>query len=114
MKRVVDMVEAAAHRAGIDKTLQVTVGLSSGKTLWSFRYSTEEDSRALFYTEDVAILQDMYPDNHRSGAFDKEAVAVVSEPMSDLDGVWLRVPESSVVVVNQGTVALRPFEPVAS
>lgn len=111
MKRVVEMVEAAAQRAGIERALQMTVGVSDGETLWSFRYSTEKDSRSLFYTEDVSVLQDMYPENKRSGAFDKEAIAVVSEPMSDLDGVWLRVPESSVVVVNQGTVALRPFEP---
>ena len=111
MRRVVELIERCAKREGIENALQMTVGLSDGETLWSFRYSTERDSRTLFYSEDMSTLKALYPDDNRAHAFDEKAVAVASEPMSDRQGVWLEVPESSVITVRDGQVSMRGFEP---
>jgi hypothetical protein len=36
---------------------------------------------------------------------------VVSEPLADLPGAWLVVPESTALVVANGVVEQRPFQP---
>ena len=66
MRRVVELIERCAKREGIENALQMTVGLSDGETLWSFRYSTERDSRTLFYSEDMSTLKALYPDDNRA------------------------------------------------
>jgi hypothetical protein len=36
---------------------------------------------------------------------------VVSEPIADLAGAWIEVPESTALVLSNGSVKRRPFEP---
>jgi hypothetical protein len=36
---------------------------------------------------------------------------VVSEPLADLSGAWLEVPESTALALEDGILSQRPFRP---
>jgi glutamine amidotransferase len=71
-------------------------------------------SRSLFHSADVSTLRDQYPDNPVLHQLADDARLVVSEPLGDLQGAWLEVPESTCVVVRGGAVDIRPFAPTAA
>ena len=79
--------------------------------MWAFRYSSEGTSRTLFFSTLVETLQAEYPDNPVFAQLSDETRVVVSEPLSDLAGVWNEVPESMVGIVQAGQDELRPFTP---
>lgn len=93
-------VEAAGKAAGVQFPMQGTIAVTDGETLWAFRYSTQGRSRSLFHSADVATLRDMYPTAERLALFGDHAQVVVSEPLNDLPGVFLEVPESTVAVLD--------------
>ena len=93
-------VEELGHAAGVQFPMQGTLAVSDGETLWAFRYSSQGRSRTLFHSADVPTLRTMYPDASRLDAFGDHAQVVVSEPLNDLPGVFLEVPESTVAVLD--------------
>jgi predicted glutamine amidotransferase len=111
VERMTGLVEECAERHGIANPLQMTVATTNGKSLWVFRYSTEHQSRSLFYSTDFRALRELYPDNERIASVSDETRLVVSEPLVDLPGAWNEVPESSCGVVQPGANELRPFRP---
>jgi glutamine amidotransferase len=84
---------------------------TDGNTLWSFRYSSERNSRSLFYSTDVETLRAQYPDHPVLHNLSAETRLVVSEPLGDLAGVWNELPEATCAIVQQGQDELRPFTP---
>jgi glutamine amidotransferase len=48
-----------------------------------------------------------------SKRFTDEDRLIVSEPLSDLPGLWVEVPESTAVVVQKGADEHHPFRPQA-
>jgi predicted glutamine amidotransferase len=112
LQRMVGLVEKLGREAGIEHPMQMTVGVADGETLYSVRYSTEGDSRSLYYTTSIADLRDLYPDHHAQKLLSDEARVITSEPTSDLEGVWNPVPESTAIIVHRGEIELKPFQPV--
>jgi glutamine amidotransferase len=108
---MVGSIEAIADRHGIENALQMTLATTNGERLWVFRYSTEQCSRSLYYSTHVRTLRELYPDNPRLAGVSEETRLVVSEPLSELPGVWNEVPESSCGIVQAGEDELRPFRP---
>lgn len=100
VRAAIRKVEEAGHAAGVQFPMQGTVAVSDGATVWAFRYSTQGRSRTLFHSADVPTLRQMYPDAERLSAFGDHAQVVVSEPLNDLPGVFLEVPESTVAVLD--------------
>jgi predicted glutamine amidotransferase len=109
--RMVGFVEATADRHGIDKAVQMTVAATDGTRVWSFRYSTEHNSRSLYYSTDVRVLRDMYPENENMQQLSDEARIIVSEPLVNLVGAWNAVPESVYGVIQAGEDVMAPFQP---
>jgi glutamine amidotransferase len=109
MGRAIRAVEAMAEQWEVPNPVQGTFAVSNGSTLWAFRYSSEHRSRTLFHSADIETLQATYPDLDRLKVFGREARVVVSEPLSDLPGAFVEVPESSVVVVEEGGYRQEPF-----
>ncbi|MDT2007157.1 class II glutamine amidotransferase [Rhodococcus opacus] len=110
--RAVGVVEDVGRAHGVDDPVQMTVATTDGESTWIFRYSSERQSRSLFFSTDVARLQALHPEVevlHRLGG---ETRFVVSEPLRDLPGAWNEVPESSAGVVRPGDDELRPFQPI--
>jgi glutamine amidotransferase len=109
--RTFGFVEDLAERHGVANPLQATVATSDGVRVWAFRYSTERQSRTLFYSTGVAQLRLLHPEVEELSRLSDEARFVVSEPLRDLPGAWQEVPESSCGIIQPGDDEMRPFEP---
>jgi predicted glutamine amidotransferase len=114
VERMVGFVEDVGRRRGIEHPIQMTIGTSDGKSLWAFRYSSEHDSRTLFYSTDMRTVREMHPERPRLQEVSDETRIIVSEPLIDLPGAWNEVPESSYGVVQEGEDELHEFRPVYS
>jgi predicted glutamine amidotransferase len=92
--------------------VQATFGVSDGESLWAVRYATEDRARSLFASADPDAVRRLYPDDARLQRLSADDRLIVSEPFSDLPGVWKEIPEGTAVTVRPGSVLeLRPFRP---
>jgi predicted glutamine amidotransferase len=113
VERMVGFVEEVGRRHGVEHPIQMTIGTSDGTSIWAFRYSSERDSRTLFYSTDVRTVRQLHPELALLQTISDESRIIVSEPLGDLTGAWNEVPESSYGVVQDGDDEMRPFHPVA-
>ena len=111
MAKAIQMVESVGHQHGVDFPMQGTVAASDGATLWAFRYSSQGRTRSLFHSVDIEALQQMYPDVERLQVFGQRAHVVVSEPLTDVPGAFIEVPESTVAILDDSGYHHRPFRP---
>jgi len=109
--RMVARVEEEGRRHGIDNAVQMTLGISDGRRLWVFRYSTEGASRSLFQSTDIRTLRKLYPDVPSFRSVSEETRMVVSEPFVDLPGAWNEVEEGAWGVIENGVSRFKPFAP---
>jgi glutamine amidotransferase len=109
--RAAGRIEEAGHRAGVRFPLQMTVATTDGETLWAFRYSSEGRSRSLFRSAEVATLREQYPDNPVLARLAIDSRLVVSEPLGDLRGAWLEVPDATCLIVHADGEEMQPFVP---
>ena len=109
--QAVGLIEEIGRKNGVEHPIQMTVATTDGESIWAFRYSSERDSRSLFYSTDVPTLRTLHPDLEVLGKVNDEARLIVSEPLRDLPGAWNEVPESSFGVVQPGKDELHPFAP---
>jgi glutamine amidotransferase len=100
--RAVGFVEELGHARGIQCPFQGTIATTDGETVWAFRYSSEGKSRTLFFTRDVPELRKQFPGQEILEEASDDARLVVSEPIGDLPGAWIEMPESSCCVVRRG------------
>ena len=57
-------------------------------------------------------IRHLYPDNPRFQRLTEDDRLIVSEPFSDLPGVWHEIPEATAVIVRHGGVLEKqPFQP---
>ncbi|MGZ4361592.1 MAG: class II glutamine amidotransferase [Gaiellaceae bacterium] len=109
--RAVGLIEETGRSHGVEHPIQMTVATTDGDRVWAFRYSSEGESRSLFYSTALDTLRAQYPDNPVLHALSDETRLVVSEPLGDLAGAWNEVPEASYGVIQQGQDELLPFTP---
>jgi predicted glutamine amidotransferase len=118
VERAVGLIEEIGREHDVEHPIQMTVATSDGVRTWAFRYSSEGDSRTLFYSTSIETLELMYPDSEDLRAMKAKAGLegrlVVSEPLGDkLPGAWNEVPERSWGVIRPGQDDLRSFNPTA-
>ena len=111
VERMVGFVEETGREHGVEDPIQMTIATTDGQSIWAFRYSSEGDSRSLYFSTRMDALQALYPDNEQLAALSEETRAVVSEPLGDLPGAWNEVPESHYGIVQPGQDELHPFAP---
>jgi glutamine amidotransferase len=109
--RAVGFIEDAGRRRGVEYPFQGTIATTDGERLWAFRYSSEGKSRSLFVTRDVRTLRELYPDREVLQELSDDARLVVSEPIGDLPGAWVEVPESSWGMAGKGDDHIETFTP---
>ena len=115
--RMAGFVEATASGAGVhEPALQMTVGVSDGMRLYAVRYASGPEVNTLFVSEDAASVRMLYPDNERLGHFRDDARVVVSEPLTDLPGMWRKVPAGTALTIGEEIEeqTFKPIPPVAS
>ncbi len=110
VERTVGLVEDVGRKHGVEHPVQMTIATSDGRSIWAFRYSSERDSRSLWFSTRMDTLKAMYPESLLQTLSDETRV-IVSEPLGDLEGAWQEVPESSCGVVREGEDELRAFTP---
>ena len=113
VEKMVGFVERTGRDHGVDLPIQMTVATSDGNRIWAFRYSSEGDSRSLYFSTRMDTLQKLYPENTELAGLSPETRVVVSEPLGDLPGAWNEAPESHVGIIQPGEDELRPFTPRA-
>jgi len=110
--RMVGAVEETGRRHGVAHPINMTVCALDGERLIAVRYSSEGDSRTLFHNTCVRHLRELYPDNAQIAAMDDDAFLLLSEPLSDMAGVWEEVPESTAIIAGRGDVQHMRFAPI--
>ena len=110
LERMAGMVEHLAELHGVDNALQMTLGISDGESLYAVRYSTEGQSRSLFHSASRDATMEIAPD---AGRFSRDARAIVSEPLDDLESEWVAVPEASFLTITKGKISCETFAPIA-
>jgi len=108
LQRMAGFVEQVGWNAGVERPVQMTVGLTNGHRLYAVRYSTARCSRSLFHSRSIRALKQLNPLFER---YSDDAVVVVSEPLNDVADYWEEIPESTVVVIEGNEVSTRPFKP---
>ncbi len=108
--RMAGFIEHLAEEHGVEEALQMTLGISDGESLYAVRYSTAGKSRSLFHSASRDATEEIAPD---AGRFSRNARAIVSEPLSDLEEEWIPVPESTFLTITGGNVSCGPFAPIA-
>ncbi len=109
--RTVGLVEAVGRRHGVEHPIQMTVATTDGSAIWAFRYSSEGQSRSLYFSTRMDALKAVHPELVELAGLSDETRVVVSEPLGDLTGAWNEVPESHVGIVQPGADELLPFSP---
>ncbi|MFD0279044.1 class II glutamine amidotransferase [Kitasatospora sp. NPDC127111] len=109
--RMIGFVEARGREHGHQFPFQGTIATSDGDSLWAFRYSSAGRSRSLYFNRRVPQLREMYPDRAVLREAADRTRLVVSEPIGDLPGAWVEVPEATYGVVGQDREELIPFTP---
>jgi predicted glutamine amidotransferase len=113
VERAVGYVEKVGHQAGVEYPIQMTVATTNGESVWAFRYSSEGESRSLFFSTAVSAIRELHPEVEMLQRLSDETRIVVSEPLGDLSGAWNEMPESSAGVVRPGADEMRSFRPIA-
>ena len=111
VEQMVGVVEAAGERHEIENPIQMTIATTDGTSIWAFRYSSEGDSRSLWFSTRMDELKLLYPAVQELENLSDETRVVVSEPLGDLPGAWNEAPESHFGIVQPGTDKLGPFTP---
>jgi glutamine amidotransferase len=111
VEQAVGFVEATGRAHGVEYPVQMTLGFSNGERLWAVRYSSQHASRTLYISAERETVQALHPENPRFQQLTDEDRLIVSEPLSDLPGVWIAVPESTALVVQPGLDEQVPFQP---
>ena len=109
--RTIGLVEEYGRRRGVEYPFQGTIATANGEHLWAFRYSSERKSRSLFVSRDVRTLRELYPDREVLERLSDDARLVVSEPIGDLPGAWVEVPEASWGMAGKGEDQIHSFKP---
>ena len=108
LQRMAGFVEQIGREQGVEFPLQMTLALSDGQRLVAVRYSSQHQSRSLYHSVDVEGLKKVNP---TPALVTLGAVAVVSEPLDDMQDHWVEVSESTVLLVEDGAIETRPFVP---
>ncbi|MEJ3405491.1 class II glutamine amidotransferase [Rathayibacter sp. YIM 133350] len=109
LREAVRLVEATGRSHGVRFPMQGTMAVSDGHTLWTVRYSTQGRSRTLFHSADIPTLRQLYPDAEQLHLFSDHDRVIVSEPLNDLPGAFLEVPESTATIIDVDGFRYEPF-----
>jgi predicted glutamine amidotransferase len=111
--KMVGLVEKVGRTHGIEKAIQMTLGISDGVRIWFFRYASPGcRPGSLFFSTDIRELRQLYPDVPRFRTVGDDTRMVVSEPFVDLPGAWKEVAEATWGVIQEGEDEVHRFAPV--
>jgi predicted glutamine amidotransferase len=102
LEQTVGLIEETARRHGVASAVQASFGVSDGSSVWAVRYASDSTPRTLFTSADVDSIRRLHPDNARLQRAREGDRMIVSEPFSDLPGLWREVPPATAITVHPG------------
>ena len=78
VEQMVGFVEDTGRKHGIEHPVQMTIATTDGRSVWAFRYSSEVDSRSLYFSTRMDELKALYPESDELAALSDEEVVVWS------------------------------------
>lgn len=108
LARTMGHVERAREAAGVEQPIQFSACTTDGARLWTVRYSSSHQSRTQYHSRHIHALREIH------GTYESlpdGAVIVLSEPLDELTEHWEEVPESSLVLVEDGKTKVGSFTP---
>ncbi|OBA70723.1 class II glutamine amidotransferase [Mycobacterium sp. 1554424.7] len=117
LARMAGFVEAVAAEAGVDEpALQMTLGVSDGARLYAVRYASGTDANTLFVNEDPESVRMLYPGDEGLKHFADDSRVVVSEPLTQLPGMWREVAAGTALIIGRDVEerSFRPISPTAA
>jgi glutamine amidotransferase len=63
VERMVGFVEDTGHRHGIEQPIQMTIATTDGRSVYAFRYSSEGQSRSLYFSTRMDALKALHPES---------------------------------------------------
>jgi glutamine amidotransferase len=110
LARMAGCVEQTARDNGVRGSLQMTLGVSDGESIWAVRYASEGEAPSLFHSIDVDQMAALMPDI--ASAIGESARSIVSEPIGKFAELWIEVPQGSILHALDGTIRILPFTPL--
>ncbi len=111
IERMVGFVEEVGYRHQVEYPIQMTIATTNGEQIVAARYSSEGQSRSLYFSTEAHALKAQHPEIEELQELSDETRAIVSEPLGDVVGAWNKVPESTIGVVRPGQDELYVFTP---
>lgn len=110
--RATGLIERFAYDRGIEQPVRMTVAASDGETIWAFRHASSGEPPSLFFSTRLEAIRAQYPDDPVMRQLSEDSRLIVSEPLSDLEGAWVEMPEASYAVIRDGEEFLHRFAPL--
>jgi glutamine amidotransferase len=110
LSRMAGFIEKTGREKGVAESLWMTVAATDGNAIYSVRYASDRQSPTLYHSVDVDDVYEINP--AIKGRFGDAAHMIVSEPLGVYPTMWKEVPESTMVIIKNRTLAAQPFHPV--
>ena len=82
VERTVGLIEETGATHGIGLPIQMTVATTDGRTIWAFRYSSERNSRSLYFRTRMDALKALYPESAELAGLSCSRVSTSSRPFT--------------------------------
>jgi predicted glutamine amidotransferase len=104
-EKMIQRLEKAQTDAGLDISLSLSCTASDGKTVYSIRYASGNESiKTQFYSTDMSCVKDL---SDVCSTLPEGGVILVSEPLDRLGKKWVEIPENSFVTAEDGKVSVQ-------
>lgn len=111
LARMAGFIEGVGTDSGVHESLWMTLALSDGERLYAVRYASDGEAPTLYHSRDADEVFAILPDLR--GRLARESRVIASEPTGRAREIWIETPQSSSLVVDAGSITIRPFAPVA-
>ena len=109
LSRMAGFIEKTGREKGVAESLWMTVAATDGKSIYAVRYASDHQSPTLYHSVKVEDIYEINP--LIKGRFGDFAHMIVSEPVGVFPGMWKEIPESTMVIIKDGTLSTQPFIP---
>ena len=106
LQAMVSRVLEALIRTDPDGALNLSCALSDGQSLYTLRFSHNEDAMTLFYSTDIHCFDDFEGSN---SCMPNNSTVVVSEPLDKASEKWTEIPNNTFTTINGQSVNTETF-----
>lgn len=107
VERMIARVKQACTDNNVPAEMLLSCALSDGKTLYTWRYSANQNPNTQYYSTYAECMKEM---NEDSGTMPAHSVVVVSEPLDHSSDQWQEMPINSFATIRAGVVGIETLQ----